>query len=119
MKHQKGSALLLTLFLVAGIMIVAFAGSYIIISGLRSGGLQYDSSRAYFVAESGAEYSLWQVRRNNFDLRSNLYGHIFSNIAMPGTYQAKFTVDYKTWAPIVLTSIGSYGVTQRSVELSF
>jgi hypothetical protein len=119
MKPKKGSALLLTLFLVSSIMIVAFSGSYIIVSGLRSSGLQYDSARAYFVAESGAEYSLWQVRQNSFDLKGNLYGDIFSAVPMPGTYPAKFTVDYKTWAPIVLTSVGSYGVTQRSVELSF
>ena len=118
MKYKKGSALLLTLFLMSGIMIVAFGGSYLVVSGLRSSGLQYDSSRAYFVAESGAEYSLMQVRKMEFDLKGSSWGEIFVS-SMPYPYPASFSVGYKTWAPIVLTSTGSYGVTKRSVELSF
>jgi len=116
--NKPGSVLLLTVFLVTGIMIVAFAGSYVIISGLRAGGLQYDSSRAYFAAESGAEYSLMQVRKNGTDLKGTTFGDIFAG-TMPGTYPGSFNVNYKTWAPIVLTSTGTYGVTKRSVELNF
>lgn len=118
MKNKKGSALLLTLFLTSGIMIVAFAGSYLIVAGLRASGLQYDSSRAYFVAETGAEYSLMQVRRNGFDLKEASWGEIFAE-NMPDSYPGSFLVEYKTWSPIVLTSVGSYGLTKRSVELSF
>jgi hypothetical protein len=118
MKNKKGSALLLTLFLVSGIMVVAFAGSYLIVSGLRSSGLQYDSAQAYFVAESGAEYSLFQLRRNGFDLKNNPWGTIFEE-DMPTEYPGHFLVEYKTWTPIVLTSVGSYGLTKRSVELNF
>ena len=118
MKKKKGSALLLTLFLTSGIMIVAFAGSYLIVSGLRSSGLQYDSSRAYFVAETGAEYSLMQIRKSGFELKEQVWGEIFEE-NMPDSYPGKFLVEYKTWSPIVLTSVGSYGLTKRSVELSF
>lgn len=118
MKNKKGSALLLTLFLISGIMVVAFAGSYLIVSGLRSSGLQYDSARAYFVAESGAEYSLLQVRKNGFDLQAQPWGTLFEE-NMPGAYPGTFLVEYKTWTPIVLSSVGSYGLTKRSVELNF
>ena len=121
MKPKKGSALLLTLFLISGIMVVAFAGSYIIISGLRASGLQYDSARAYYVAESGAEYSLMQVRKNGFDLKNSGWGVISAlSGPMPNSpAPATFSVEYKTWSPIILTSTGSYGATKRSVELSF
>jgi len=119
MKHKKGSALLLTLFLVSGIMVVAFAGSYIIVSGLRASGLQYDSARAYFVAESGAEYSLMQVRKMGFDLNGSTQNTEILNGNMPAVYPGSFSVGYKTWAPIVLTATGSYGATKRSVELNF
>lgn len=116
---KKGSALLLTLFLVSGIMIVAFAGSYIIVSGLRSSGLQYDSARAYFTAESGAEYSLMQARQLGFDLNGSATGNLFSS-TMPDSYPASFVVEYKSWTPsVVLTSAGLYGATKRSVEVSF
>ena len=119
MKNKKGSALLLTLFLVSGIMVVAFGGSYLMISGLRASVLQYDSSRAYYVAESGAEYSLMQVRKNGFDLKGSLWGVIFSEDMTNSAAPASFSVSYKTWSPIVLTSTGSYGATKRSVELNF
>lgn len=118
MKNKKGSALLLTLFLTSGIMVVAFAGSYLIVSSLRASGLQYDSSRAYYVAETGAEYSLMQVRKNGFDLKSEPWGVMFQE-NMPDSYPGTFAVEYKTWSPIVLTSVGSYGLTKRSVELNF
>jgi hypothetical protein len=118
MKLKKGSALILTLFLISGIMVVAFAGSYLIVSGLRASSLQYDSARAYFVAESGAEYSLYQVRKLDYDLKGQSWGNIFSQ-SMPSGYLGSFTVDYKTWSPIVLRSIGAYGQTKRSVELNF
>lgn len=118
MRNKKGSALLLTLFLISGIMVVAFAGSYLIVSGLRASGLQYDSARAYFVAETGAEYSLLQVRKNGFDLKSQPWGTLFEE-DMPDSYPGTFLVEYKTWTPIVLSSVGSYGLTKRSVELNF
>ena len=100
-------------------MVVAFAGSYIIVSGLRASGMQYDSSRAYFAAESGAEYSLMEVRKLGFDLNSVPYGDILAGDMADSTYPGSFSVGYKTWSPIVLTSTGSYGPTKRSVELSF
>lgn len=115
---KKGSALLLTMFLVSGIMVVAFGGSYLIISGLRASGMQYDSARAYFVAESGAEYSLLQIRKAGFELQSQGWGEIMSGV-MPDSYPGEYSISYKTWAPIVLTSTGSYGATKRSVELNF
>ncbi len=119
-KTKKGSALLLTLFLVSGIMLVAFAGSYLIISGLRSSGLQYDSSRAYYVAESGAEYVLAHARKYGYKLGITSSENLFPNVVMPDAYSGSFTVDYKQFQPmIILISTGSYGSTKRSVELNF
>ncbi len=117
MKLKRGSALLLTLFIVSGIIVVAFGGSYLIMAGLRSGNLQYDSSRAYYIAETGAEYSLMEVRKLSYDLWGATWGDIFSD-NMPG-YPGSYVVSYKTWAPIKLISVGTYGKTRRSVELEF
>jgi hypothetical protein len=118
-KNKPGSALLLTMFLISGIIVVAFGGSYLMISGLRSSGLQYDSSRAYYVAESGAEYALDQVRKRGFDLNATARDDLFPDTVMPDAYAGSFVVDYKRFNPIILISTGSYGVTKRSVELNF
>ena len=119
MKFKKGSALLLTLFLLSGIMVVAFAGSYLVMAGLRSSALQYDSSRAYFAAESGAEYSLHQVRKMGKDIDPMATQSNFLVGNMPSGYSGSFVVDYTRWLPITLTSVGSYGVTKRGIELIF
>lgn len=119
-KNKKGSAILLILFLLSGIMVVAFAGSYLIMAGLRSSALQYDSSRAYFAAESGAEYSLMKVRKMDVDLYSYSFGDNFLSGVLPGGYHGSFIINYKQFSPqIILTSVGSYGVTKRSIELNF
>jgi hypothetical protein len=119
MKHKKGSAILLTLFLLSGIMVVAFAGSYLVMAGLRSSALQYDSSRAYFAAESGAEYSLRKVRKLGLELDSVVMQDSLLVGTMPSGYPGSFIVDYKYFMPITLVSTGNYGVTRRSVELNF
>lgn len=121
MKNKKGSALLLTLFLISGILIVAFGSSYLVVSNLQSSGLQYDSSRAYYTAESGAEYSLMKARRLGFDLKGAGYGNIFTDMIVgDNSFPGSFTVSYKSWYPsIILRSTGSYGITKRSVELNF
>lgn len=119
MKHKKGSAILLTLFLLSGIMVVAFAGSYLVMAGLRSSALQYDSSRAYFAAESGAEYSLYKVRKMGYDLDPYDLRPNFLTGNMPNGYAGSFVIDYTQWIPITLTSTGGYGVTKRGIELNF
>lgn len=119
-KNKQGSAILLTLFLLSGIMVVAFAGSYLVMAGLRSSALQYDSSRAYFAAESGAEYSLIKIRKLGTNLVPSESGNKnFLAGNMPSGYKGNFVINYKTFAPIVITSIGSFGVTKRSIELNF
>lgn len=118
-KKKEGSAILLTLFLLSGIMVVAFAGSYLVMAGLRSSALQYDSSRAYFAAESGAEYSLVKVRKLGMELDPMGTNDSFLQGNMPSGYSGSFLVDYESFVPIKLISTGTYGVTRRGVELNF
>lgn len=121
MKLKKGSALLLTLFIVSAIIVVALGSSYFVMIGLRSGNLQYDSSRAYYVAETGSERVLNEVRKNGFNLREAPFGEIY-NIIIPDmalNNEASYSISNVSWNPIKLISVGTYGRTKRSVELEF
>lgn len=89
--------------------------------GLRSGNLQYDSSRAYYVAETGSERVLNEVRKNGFNLREAPFGEIY-NIIIPDmalNNEASYSISNVSWNPIKLISVGTYGRTKRSVELEF
>lgn len=116
LKEHSGSALLLALFIMTSIMIVAFSGATTILTGLKTSGTETRSFKAYFGAEAGAEHLLWEVRKNGYDL-----GVYSATSTFTGTLEnsASYLVDYKSFNPIIFTSVGSYGNTKRSVEISF
>ena len=65
-QDKSGSALALTMFVLAGMMIVAISGAYIVMVGIKAAGVQSQSTKAYFAAESGSERVLWEMRRNGW-----------------------------------------------------
>lgn len=119
-KIKPGSSILIMIFIMTGVMIAAFSGSYMILAGLSSSGVQYDSSRAYFVAEAGMEYALYQIRHGGFDLGSIPSATpLFPQLTIPNNNNSSFLVYYKQFNPIEIDSEGQYGQTKRSVETTF
>jgi hypothetical protein len=119
-KIKSGSSILIMIFILTGVMIAAFSGSYMILAGLNSSGVQYDSSRAYFVAEAGMEYTLYQIRHEEFNLGSvPSVTPLFPQLTMPNDSNSSFLVYYKQFSPIKIDSEGQYGQTKRSVETTF
>lgn len=117
---QEGSALALTMFILAGMMIVAISGSYVIVLGLKSSGIQSQSTKAYFAAESGAEKVLWEMRKNgwayyeepvSFD---NSIAKFDSNLSSQASYKVYYTHEVQ---PIIFDSIGEFKKTKRSIQL--
>jgi len=115
-RNKKGSAMLLTMFILAGMLIVAMSGSYIILLGIKASGIQAQSIKAYFAAESGAEELLWELRQNSYSYLSVSAGtEIFSgSMSQTG---ADYEVYFSGFPPLVFTSIGEYQRTKRSVEI--
>ena len=120
---KSGSALLLTMFILSGMLIVAISGAYIIVLGIRAGSIQSQSTMAYFAAESGAEQLLYTVRKSwdeemkeDFEYGDDVYGRGFD--LAPGL---SYNVYYMTIPsqPATFSSIGIYKDTKRSVELQF
>jgi len=120
--NKKANAMIFTMFILAGMLIVAISGAYLILVGIKAAGVQTQSTRAYFAAESGSERILWEFRKNGADygtsemgtgvpiledlnLGDNLSFQIFHNLD-PDTLH-----NYR--------SVGSYGNVKRSVEISF
>lgn len=112
---KNGSALLLTMFILAGMLIVAVSGSYIILVGIKASGIQSQSVKAYFAAEAGAENILWFLRRYGWEYSLPSQTPIFYGL-MPSS-RAEYHTYYTSFPPLVFTSIGEYQNTKRSVEI--
>ena len=116
---KKGSALMLALFMLAGMLVVAMGIGNIVISGIKTSRVQTDSTKAFYAAESGIEKTLFEIRKNNFDLL--LYGDqddIF-NGSISLSNGSSFVVNYASSTTSVFTSVGTFNNTKRSVQISF
>jgi hypothetical protein len=111
---RPGSALAMTMFILSGMLIVAFSGAYVVTVGLRSSGTQGNSLKAYFAAESGAEKVLWELRQHSWTLPTIGTTAYFPQEMPAG---ASFESYYTHFNPIIFKSVGSFNNTKRSVEL--
>jgi hypothetical protein len=122
LNNKKGSALILTMFILTGMLIVAMSSSYVILVGIRAGGTQAQSTKAYYMAEAGAESLLWETRKNSF-----VYPNVASTetVILPRVIPsfnstiASYKVYFARFYPLVFSSIGEYKDTKRSVEIEF
>jgi hypothetical protein len=115
----KGSAMILTMFILAGILIVAMSGSYVVLVGITAGGTQAQSTKAYFAAESGVEFILWDLRKNfnnhGASQQSTTVPLVSGSLATPSlSYEVFFTYVH----PRTYISVGSFQSAKRSVEVS-
>lgn len=116
---KKGSALILTMFILTGMLIVAMSSSYVILVGIRAGGIQAQSTKAYFTAEAGAETLLWETRKHGYAYPSQPSN---TNVLFSGNMilnDSNYKVYFSRFYPLVFTSVGEYRTTKRSVELEF
>lgn len=117
-KNQRGMILLLTLFILSGILIIILAAADLVLAGLKMNRLIGYSNLAFFAAEAGLERSLWEARKNSFfSLPNNSQIGLFAQSL--GNNSA-YTVDYATSSPnVTFKSIGSYRGVKRSVVSTY
>ncbi|MFA5131428.1 MAG: pilus assembly PilX N-terminal domain-containing protein [Patescibacteria group bacterium] len=114
-KTKTGSALALTMFIIAGMLVVAMSGSYIILLGIKAAGVQSQSTKAYFAAEAGSEKILWELRQRGWWSTENSTEETVFEGTLP--LGSDYKVYYTHFNPIIFTSIGEFNKTKRSVEL--
>lgn len=116
--NLPGSALMFTMFILSGMLIVAMSGAYIILTGIIAGGVQSQSTRAYFAAEAGAERLLYDFRVQSIGLDD-----LFTDrVDLPGGTYYKIYHTQDPDNPLIVnnyTSVGTFNNISRSVEISF
>jgi 5-bromo-4-chloroindolyl phosphate hydrolysis protein len=120
-KFKIGSAMILTMFILAGMLVVALSGSYIIVAGIKAGGTQAQSTKAYFAAEAGLEDILYQVRKENLPhTKENVNTEtpiIMGDLESTGVSYKEYFTGYTPTR--VFVSVGEYQSAKRSVEANF
>ena len=116
-KNNRGAALLMTLLILSGVLVVALATANLVVSGIKMSRNQIQSTKAFFAAETGAERALRAVRKDGYVLPDTDTDDIFiGTLENNSTYQ----VNYATTTPLVVfTSTGSYQQVKRTVSVSF
>lgn len=113
---SRGTALLMTILILNTIVVISLAAAKLVTSGVKMSGTQSKSTRAFFVAESGAERVLWEWRKNGWVIPpgNNGAANLFSgSLPNTGTYQ----VDKATSTTVIFQSQGSFNDLQRTVEI--
>ncbi len=110
---------MLTMFILGAMMLIVFGGAAVVVSGLKMGGVQSQSTRAYFAAEAGAERLLYDFRKTSLFESMDKLGirNVFGTTTLSSG--SSYIVSYDHFNPIIFTSIGIYKQTRRSVELNF
>ena len=123
---QEGNALFMTLLIFSGIMVSVLGVSELIMSSIRMGNIQTQSTKAYFAAEAGAERVLWKYESDE-DFRDSLgttsREEIFGGktLSNGSSYEVDYdhssttdsTFDYKYF-----TTVGDFQDVRRTVETS-
>jgi len=112
--RQSGSALVLTMFIMAGMLIVAMSGAYVVFLGIKAGGIQAQSTKAYYAAEAGAERLLWELRQGGYSYADNPGELIFQGDLAGGS---RYDIYFVEFPPLVFRSVGEYQSSKRSVEI--
>lgn len=113
---KPGSALILTMFIMAGMLLVAMGGAYVVLLGIKAGGIQAQSTKAYYAAEAGAERMLWELRYNGYvpEVTEMSDTPIFQD-DLPG--ESRYDVYFIGFPPYIFQSVGEYQNSKRSVEI--
>lgn len=133
MREPKGSALLLTILILTGILSISFGVADLIMSGTKASRHQVRSGTAFYAAEAGTERILWEIRKNEFDYSGCSAGNYLNfsvspavcvptvtSYSLPNLNGTDYRVVYnKIGGLIYFKSIGDYLGDRRAVEISF
>jgi len=119
MFQKSGTALLMTILILNSIVLISLAAAKLVISGVKMGGTQAKSTKAYFAAEAGAEEVLWQYRKAGSDCDVMKHGENFCNFSKVLPNGTSYQVNYVPESKTKFVSIGAFSGLKRSVELSF
>ncbi len=114
--NKEGSALLMAILILSSIIAVSFSVSRMVMTAIETGGVQAQSVMAYYASEAGAERVLYEMRHEGLVIDDSTT-NLFTNTTLSNGSQYRVAV--RQYNPLKIISVGAFGSTKRSVELSF
>lgn len=106
--NQKGAAAILLALLILGVIILVALGlSAIFVGELKVSTLIRQSGPAFYAAEAGTEYALYQVSHLGV-----ANGNSFQTLSNGATFSVEWNVNS-------IRSVGKYANTRRKVEVTW
>jgi hypothetical protein len=130
-KNKKGNALLMSIFILSGVLVVSLGAADLVVPGIKMGRTQQSSAKAYFAAESGIERILLETRIYEMDISGcdslvNKYIDFNTKTCVNSeqiyilSNGAEYSVIFISSSPqISFRSTGNYQETRRTVEVNF
>lgn len=122
-KNNQGVALLLTLLMLSGILVVTLGAADLVLAGIKMNRQTGYSSLAFFASEAGLERALWEARKNGYVLLNADKPDILCPSDPPLCIlgnSSSYVLNYATSTPnITFKSIGSFSGVKRSVESTY
>jgi hypothetical protein len=123
-KKQSGTILFMAIMILTTILTISLGVANLVMSGIVMSGTQTRSVKAYFLADSGIEYTLWQTRRQGYVFPITSSSTMFSGNPF-GSNNGGYSVGYSTYNNVLadFSSTGSYGEAsnqvKRTVEIQY
>ncbi len=144
LNNQKGSIVLITILILSIVIVMVLGSADLVKQGIRANRNQEYSATAYFAAETGAERTLWENRKNGFEFAGcvpystdplNASCVVFSTstqaFCLPCTdnltryhldgafYQVRYNDEDPSSDFVWLLAIGEFRDIVRSIEVSY
>lgn len=117
-KKNKGSALIMTLMILASVLIVTLGAANLVTSGIVATRLEQSSTIAYYAAETGIEKVLWDVRKELILLPDEAEKAVFASSTLENG--SSYIVDFaSSTLEISFTSVGTYKESSRSIQVNW
>lgn len=116
-KKNKGSALIMTLMILASVLIVTLGAANLVMSGIVATRLEQSSTIAFYAAETGIEKVLWDIRKELILLPDvETEGFASSTLENNSSYIVDFA---SSTSDISFTSVGTYKESSRSIQVNY
>lgn len=125
--NKKGNILLITLMILTSVLVITLGVANLIIPNIAMNRTQSYSLKAYFASETGAEKSLWSLRKGGLNCATNNQCIDFSQNTCVGCLDlaaknslnngSSYSVEYASSTLVTLKSWGSYMGARRTLEI--
>lgn len=117
-KEKGAIAIILTVLILGVTLLIAMGLSLIFVQEIKNSGLVGQSSPAFYAADAGAEYALYEILKADPELDDPINCPAAGNCSktINFSYGARANV---SWTNSSINSLGFFGGTRRRVQISW